>query len=154
MKKWTGNVNIDVPIDEVWKYLDGSLEDMQKIMPNVVENTLVKETEDGVGTVYRQKFKEGKRVQEYDVKTLEYENGEEEKKLKVAFNLANMFNITTTYELQVLEENKTYFRYTTSNEPLKWIAKVLMKLGGGDKVVVQFVNRVKQVAEENYNPGQ
>ena len=147
MKEWTKDIEINAPIDKVWKLLDGNLEDMQKIMPNVVENKLIKETENGVGTVYRQKYREGKRVQEYDVETLEYENAEDYKRLKVGFNLANVVEITTEYELKKLDDTKTYFCYTTTNNPLKWFMKMLVKLANSDKVVVQFVERVKQVAE-------
>ncbi|WP_047983041.1 SRPBCC family protein [Ornithinibacillus californiensis] len=147
MKTWSRDIEINAPIQQVWKLLDGELEDMQKIMPNVVENKLVKETENVVGTVYRQKYREGKRVQEYDVETLAYENEPDYKRMKVGFNLANMFEITAEYEVKKLDENKTYFRYTTTNTPLKWFIKIMMKLANSDKVVVQFVERVKQVAE-------
>ncbi|WP_042142287.1 SRPBCC family protein [Paucisalibacillus sp. EB02] len=147
MKEWTREIEINAPIDQVWKLFDGSLEDMRKVMPNVVENTLVKETENFVGTVYRQKYREGKRVQEYDVETLEYQNDEDYKRVKVGFNLANVFEITATYELKKIDDNKTHFRYTTTNNPLKWFVKILVKLANSDKVVVQFVERVKKVAE-------
>jgi ligand-binding SRPBCC domain-containing protein len=147
MKEWTKGTEIEAPIDRVWKYFEGSLEDMQKIMPNVIGNELVKETENGVGTVYRQKYQEGKRVQEYEVETLLYQNDSDFKKMKVGFTLANMFEITATYELKKLEDNKTYFQYTTTNTPLKWFVKLLLKLANSDKVVVRFVERVKHVAE-------
>ena len=49
MKSWTREIEINAPIDQVWKLLDGTLEDMQKIMPQVVEHTPVKVTEEGVG---------------------------------------------------------------------------------------------------------
>ena len=35
MKQWTKDIEINAPIDTVWGLLDGSLEDMQKIMPQV-----------------------------------------------------------------------------------------------------------------------
>ncbi|WP_096270872.1 SRPBCC family protein [Paucisalibacillus globulus] len=147
MKEWTKDIEINAPIDQVWKLFDGNLEDMQKIMPNVIENNLVKETEDKVGTIYRQKYREGKRVQEYDVETLEYQNEEDYKRVKVGFNLANVFEITAAYHLKKIDDNTTYFRYTTTNNPLKWFVKILVKLAGSDKVVVQFVERVKEVSE-------
>ena len=62
------------PIENVWKLLDGSLADLQKIMPQVIENKPVNITEEVVGSVYRQKYKEGKRIEEYDVETFEYTN--------------------------------------------------------------------------------
>ncbi|WP_353957965.1 SRPBCC family protein [Peribacillus simplex] len=45
MKKWTRDTEINAPIEQVWKFLDGSLENMQKIMPQVVEHKPVKITE-------------------------------------------------------------------------------------------------------------
>jgi hypothetical protein len=154
MKEWTKDIEIHAPIDQVWKLFNGALEDMQKIMPNVVGNELVKESEGGVGTVYRQKYQEGKKVQEYNVETLEYQNNDDYKKLKTRFNLANAFEITTTYELRKLDDGNTYFRYTTTNEPLKWLMKIIVKLGNGDKVVEQFVGRVKNIAEAEVSTNQ
>ena len=67
MKQWTKEIEIDAPIEQVWKFFDGSLENMQKIMPQVVDNTPIKITDEMVGSVYLQKYKEGKRVMEYEV---------------------------------------------------------------------------------------
>jgi uncharacterized protein YecA (UPF0149 family) len=150
MKQWTKEIDIDAPIEQVWKLFNGSLEDMQKIMPQVIENKLISETENGIGSIYRQKYKEGNRVQQYDVTTLDYLDTPENKKLKVGFSIANMFEITALYELQELEENKTRFRYTTTNQPLKWFVKLFLLLAS-DKIVIQFVNRVKKVAENQNN---
>lgn len=147
MKKWTKEISIDAPIEVVWKLLDGSLEDMQRIMPQVVENTLIKDTPDKIGSVYSQVYKEGKRTQRYDVTTLHYLNTPLKKELKVGFILANMFDITAEYQLVKLDENKTLFTYSTTNKPLKWFIKLILKLANSDKVVVQFTNRVKEVAE-------
>lgn len=146
MKKWTKNININAPIEHVWKFLDGSLEEMQKIMPQVVENKPVKITEEGVGSVHRQKYKEGKRVEEYDVETLEYLNTPDKRKVKVGFTLANMFEITAFYELLKINENETSFTYTVTNRPLKWFVKLFL-LFATEKVVVEFLERVKNVAE-------
>lgn len=146
MKTWTKNIEINAPIEQVWKFLDGSLENMQKIMPQVVENTPVKVTEEVVGSVYRQKYKEGKHVQEYDVETLEYLDTPDKKRLKVGFTLANIFEITAFYELSKINDSKTSFTYTATNRPLKWFVKLFL-LFSTDKVVVRFVERVKSVAE-------
>lgn len=35
MKQWTREAEIDAPIEKVWQFFDGSLENMQKIMPQV-----------------------------------------------------------------------------------------------------------------------
>ncbi|KIL51847.1 SRPBCC family protein [Jeotgalibacillus soli] len=119
---------------------------MQKIMPQVIGHEPVKITQELVGSVYRQKYKEGKRVQEYDVKTLEYLDTAEKKKLKVGFTLASMFEITALYELMKMEDNKTFFRYTITNKPLKWFIKPFL-IFESEKVVVRFLERVKQAAE-------
>ena len=146
MKQWTKDIEINAPIEEVWKFLDGSLENMQKIMPEVIENKPIKITEDKVGSVYRQKYKEGKRIEEYDVETLEYTNMPELKKLKVGFTLANMFEITAFYELEKVNEHKTILTYSVTNRPLKWFVKLFL-IFANDKVVVSFLERVKRVAE-------
>ncbi|WP_312471443.1 SRPBCC family protein [Neobacillus sp.] len=148
MKSWSNEINIDAPIEQVWGLLNGSLEEMQKIMPQVVDHQPVKVTEIGVGSVYRQKYKEGKRIEEYDVETLEYVNTPEKKKLKVGFTLANMFEITALYELSPINEQKTMFRYTCTNRPLKLFLKLFLCFAS-DKIVVQFCERVKNVAEED-----
>ncbi|MFP7299283.1 SRPBCC family protein [Neobacillus niacini] len=147
MKEWTKEIEIDAPIEVIWALFDGTLENMQKIMPQVVENTPVKVTEEGIGSIYRQKYKEGKRIMEYDVETLEYQDTPEFKKMKVGFNLANYFEITAGYELTKLNDHQTHFKYTTSNKPLKTIFKLFLWFAG-DKTVVKFVEKVKEVAEE------
>ncbi|MFC5602260.1 SRPBCC family protein [Sporosarcina koreensis] len=146
MKQWTKEIEIDAPIEHVWKYLNGSLEDMQKIMPQVVSNKPVTITEGMVGSVYLQKYREGKRVMEYEVETLDYLDTPNEKKMKVGFTLGGMFEITAQYELCQVNDNKTRFIYSTTNKPLKWFIKLLL-LFANDKVVVDFVQRVKRVAE-------
>jgi len=146
MKTWTKSININAPIENVWKLLDGSLADMQKIMPQVIENKPVKVTEEGLGSIYRQKYKEGKRIETYDVETLEYSNTPDKKILKVGFVLANLFEITAYYELNKINETETSFTYSVTNNALKWFVKLFL-LFASDKVVVQFLDRVKTVAE-------
>lgn len=146
MKTWTKTININAPIENVWKLLDGSLADMQKIMPQVIENKPVKVTEEGVGSIYRQKYKEGKRIETYDVETLEYSNTPDKKILKVGFVLANLFEITAYYELNKINETETSFTFSVTNNALKWFVKLFL-LFASDKVVVQFLERVKTVAE-------
>jgi hypothetical protein len=147
LKEWTKEIEIDAPIEKIWALFDGSLENMQKIMPQVVSNKPVKVTEEGVGSIYRQQYKEGKRIEEYDVETLEYLDTPTHKKMKVGFNLANYFEITAGYEVTKINEHKTHFKYTTSNKPLKAIFKLFLWFAS-DKVVVKFVDKVKEVAEK------
>jgi hypothetical protein len=149
LKQWTKDIEIYTSIEQIWELFDGSLENMQKIMPQVIEQTAVKVTENRVGTVYRQKFKEGKRIAEYDVETLEYLDSPDHKKLKVGFTLGNFFEITAFYEIKKITEHKTLFRYTATNRPLKAIFKLFLFFAN-DKEVVQFLNRVKEVAEAEF----
>ncbi|OIJ17390.1 hypothetical protein BKP37_02480 [Anaerobacillus alkalilacustris] len=146
MKQWTKDIEINAPIDQIWRLFDGSLENMQKIMPQVVEHKPIKITEEVIGSVYRQKYKEGKRIEEYDVETLEYSSAPNKKRLKVGFSLANMFEITALYELKKMNDDKTSFKYTVTNRPLKWYVNLFL-LFASEKVVVNFLERVKNVAE-------
>lgn len=148
MREWTKEIEIDAPIEKIWALFDGSLENMQKIMPQVISNIPVKVTEEGVGSIYRQQYKEGKRIEEYDVETLEYLDTPTHKKMKVGFNLANYFEITAGYEATKITEHKTLFKYTTTNKPLKALFKLFLWFAS-DKVVIKFVEKVKEVAEKD-----
>ncbi|AOH56431.1 hypothetical protein ABE28_018850 [Peribacillus muralis] len=146
MKSWKKEIEINAPIEHVWKYFDGSIENMQQIMPQVIEQKPIKVTEEVVGSIYRQKYREGKRTEEYDIETLAYIDERDQKKLKVGFILAKMFDITALYELNRISDSRTSFIYTVTSRPLKWYLKLLL-LFTTDKVVVEFLERVKKVAE-------
>jgi len=147
MKHWTKEVSIHAPIDKIWKLFDGSLEDIRRIMPNIITHEPLTETKDEVGRVYRQVYQEGKRMHEYDVTTMEYANQTDYKKMTTAFLHGKMFRIITSYELIKVAEKETIFRYITANEPLKWYIKPLL-IFTGDGVVEKFVEHVKYIAEE------
>ncbi|MEK3936623.1 SRPBCC family protein [Sporosarcina sp. FSL W7-1349] len=147
MKAWTRNIEIHAPIEQVWSFFDGSLDKMQQIMPQVVEHKLVHLTENKVGSIYRQKYKEGKRIEEYDVETLEYVDEPAHKKLKVGFTLAHLFEITAQYELVKIQDHQTSLTYTVTNRPLKWFVKLFLWFAT-DKVVNEFLERVKKQAEK------
>ncbi|MBD8028456.1 SRPBCC family protein [Ureibacillus sp. Re31] len=146
MKSWSKEIEIHAPIEKVWKLLDGNVEEMQKIMPQIVSHEPLKLTSNKVGSVYLQKYREGRQIQEYEVRTLEYDNQSNYKKLKIGFNLAHLFDITAQYELERISNQTTLFKYRTTNQPLKWFLKPLVMFAS-DKVVIQFVERVKKVAE-------
>ncbi|MBB6453352.1 hypothetical protein HNQ94_001800 [Salirhabdus euzebyi] len=148
MKKWTKSIQINAPIEKVWELFNqSSLDNMQKLMPKVVSHKPVKETEQVVGSIYKQQYQEGKRIEEYDVETLDYVDESSNKKLKIGFTLANLFNITATYELIKIDDEKTLFTYTTTNQALKWYVKIMLFFAN-DKVVKKFIKRVKKLAEE------
>jgi len=147
MKQWSSEIEINAAIEDIWMIFNGTLENMQKVMPQVMANDPITVTDDKVGSIYLQKYKEGKREMEYEVKTLEYKDEPNEKMMKAGFTLSNMFEITAKYELVKLADDKTYFKYTTTNKPLKWFIKPFL-LFANDKIVVKFVQRVKEVAEK------
>ena len=64
MKQWSREIEIKAPIEDVWMLFNGSLEEMQKIMPQVVENKPIKITDEMVGSIYFQKYLRGKPVME------------------------------------------------------------------------------------------
>ena len=69
------------------------------------------------------------------LRTLEYENHHDLKRLKVGFTLANMFDITAYYELKRVDNDKTSLSYTVTNKALKWFIKPFLWFAS-DKVVV------------------
>ena len=148
MKQWTKTIEIAASIDEVWQYVDGSLEKMQEIMPNVVSNAPIKITDQVVGSIFRQEYREGNRIESYDVHVMEYENKPTHKKIKIAFTLAKLFDITAKYELTSISDSKTSLTYTTSNKALKWFVHLFL-LFASEKTVIKFVEHVKKVAESN-----
>ncbi|KEK22357.1 hypothetical protein [Bacillus gaemokensis] len=150
MKSWTEDIIIHTPIEHVFSYFDGSLDQIQKLMPQLIANIPLKETDAIVGNIYRQQYREGAEIQEYDVETLDYINTHTYKKLKCVFTLANMFDITATYELTQTDKNQTLFKYTPTNKALNEQAKLYMK-SATNQVVIDFVNRVKTIAESEYN---
>lgn len=103
-----------------------------------------------MGTVYLQKYREGKRIMTYNVETLAYANTPNEKMMKVGFTLGNMLELTAQYELVKLGEITTPLHYTMTNHPLKWFLKLLIRFSS-DKVVIEFVEHVKKVAESEIN---
>ncbi len=136
-------------MEHLSSYFDGDLEQMQKIMPNVVKNDPVTETENIIGSIYRQSYKEGEEIQEYDVEVLEYIQTPAHQKKKFGFVLAGLFDITATHELTKVDETHTLYRYTATNKALNKMAEKFLE-GATDSVVVDFVNNVKQIAESEY----
>lgn len=57
-----------------------------------------------------------------------------------------VFDITAAYKLIKINDYKTSLTYTTTNRPLKWFLKLFLMFAS-DKVVVDFLKRVKKEAE-------
>lgn len=150
MKRWSEKIEIDAPIDDVWKLVDGSLEEMQKITPNLIENEPVKVTDEGVGSQYKQSFKVGSRFQTFEIEVLQYENQPDYKIQQFSYVHAGVFKITTTYELTKLSEGKTLFHYQTQTKPLKWYLNFFMLISRGGSIAKRFVRHAKKVAEREW----
>lgn len=146
MKKWKKDVEIDAPIDVVWQLFAGDIEDKQKVMPSLFELEKIKETEEEIGSIYKQVFKSGSRFQFFEVNILDYQDNNKEKFLEEQFVHGKMFQITTSYRFKQLADGKTLFTYATETKPLKWYLRLFMLLNSG-RAAGSFVNHVKNVAE-------
>ncbi|SDJ50235.1 SRPBCC family protein [Salimicrobium halophilum] len=149
MKRWSETIEIDAPIEQVWKYFDQSVEQMKKVMPNIVEHRMIHSSGEAVGNVYRQSYGVGERTEEYEVTIVEHEDEESKKRLTYSYTLAGVYDIQATYLLEKMGEEKTKFTYLSSNRPRRWYLRVLI-LFSNDQAVTNFVRRVKRVAEEEY----
>lgn len=149
MIRWHEERTIPVNIETIWHLFE--LENIQRIMPNVIENKVIEQKEGVVGSTYQQKYKEGKRIETYIVEDLEYENTPEKKHNKIGFTLAKAFEIEAAFTLYKIEEHQTKFIYQGENKGLNFLGKVLLKLGGeknNNKVVTDFMNLVESEAKK------
>lgn len=147
MIKWHEERVIPVNIEVIWGLFE--LENIQRIMPNVIENKVLERKEGVVGSKYQQKYKEGKRIETYIVEDLEFENSPERKHNKIGFTLAKAFEVEASFTLVKLNEEETNFIYSGQNKGLNFLGKVLLKLGGeknNNKVVTDFMDRVESEA--------
>lgn len=147
MIKWHEERIIPVNIETIWKLFQ--LENIQRIMPNVIENKVIEKKEGVVGSKYEQKYKEGKRIETYIVEDLEHENIPDKKHHKIGFTLAKAFQIEAAYTLIKIGDNETRFIYQGQNMGLNFLGKTLLKLGGeknNKKVVIDFMDRVEEEA--------
>ncbi|WP_347861380.1 SRPBCC family protein [Salimicrobium sp. PL1-032A] len=149
MKRWSESIEIEAPIEQVWQYFDQSLDQMKKVMPNIVEHRRIHSSGEAVGNVYRQAYSLGERNEDYEVTIVEYNDGETEKKLTYSYTLAGVYDIQATYLLEKIGKTKTKFTYLSSNRPRRWYLRLLI-LFSNDQAVTNFVRRVKRVAEEEY----
>lgn len=147
MISWNEEILIPVNIDLIWTLFD--IENMQRIMPQVVETKVLEKKEAIIGSTYEQTYQEGKRVQKYIVTDLEHEDTPERKHNKSGFTLAKMFEVEVSYTLIKVNEDETKFLYSGQNKPLNLIARGMVKMMGNKKnnqVVADFIELVKSEA--------
>ena len=147
MITWHEEVLIAANIEKVWHLFD--LDQMQRVMPQIVETTVLEKKEGVVGSTYRQVYREGKRTETYIVTDLEHEETATKKHNKSGFTLANMIEVETSITLIKISENETKLIYSGQNKGLNFFGKLFMKLSSTKKnqqVVDGFLERVKTEA--------
>jgi hypothetical protein len=147
MIHWNEETVIDANIEKVWNLF--ALENIHRIMPHVIENEVIEQHEGVVGTKYRQKYKQGKRVETYIVEDLAYENTPDKKHNTIGFTLAKAFEIKASFTLIKIDDEHTKFTYSGQNRGVNWLGKLMLKLGGtrnNDKVILNFMELVRQEA--------
>lgn len=147
MIKWEKEIRIPRNIEMVWELF--SPDQMQRIMPNVVEHKPLDQKVGIAGSTYQETYQEGKRQETYTGTILEYEDTSEKKHKKTSFVLGKSFHIQTAYTLIKIDESHTQFIYAGSNEGVGFLGRSLLKLGGtksNEKVVQDFVELVKEEA--------
>lgn len=144
---WNEEMVIEANIEVIWNLFQ--LENIQRIMPQIIENEVIEMKEGIVGSRYRQKYQEGKRVETYIVEDLAHEATLERKHNTSGFVLAKAFKIETSFTLEKIDEKSTRFIYSGTNQGINFLGKILMKLSSSknnDKVVADFMKRVETEA--------
>lgn len=147
MIHWREERIIPVNIEKIWRMFQ--LDQIQRIMPNVVEMKVLEQKEGVVGSTYLQSYKEGKRVETYVVEDLAHEDTESRKHHRIGFTLAKAFQIEAAYTLIKQDEGHTRFIYEGHNKGINFLGKVLLKMGGqknNEKVVTDFMELVEKEA--------
>lgn len=150
MKKWKKDIMINAPIEFVWPYLYGDLEKKKAIFPKIIDEEILKETNEVEGTVIRQAYKNGSIDEYYDLTIKKFIDESNHKLVQEAFLLNNMFRMKVDYELHSVDENQTKFTYRSVNRPRNPLLS-LFQLFGKDDAIVRFMNRTKNTVEEAYN---
>ncbi|WP_173915343.1 SRPBCC family protein [Halobacillus sp. Marseille-Q1614] len=148
MITWREETMIDANIEEVWELFRDK--NIKKIMPKVEEQELIEKSEEEAGAKHKQTYREGKRLETYIVHTLAYNNLEDKKHKKINFIIGKAFEITLSFTLIKMDDHETKFIYEGENKGINFVGRAMMKLAnkkGNNKVVFEFLERVRQEAE-------
>lgn len=149
MKVWEMTKVIAAPIESVWNVIDGSEENLKKLDPKIVSQETILETDERIGSRYRQTYREGKREETYEVVVTDYFETDDEKMFAIAFTIAKMFEVGVYYKLKKVSDSETEVHYKTTNNPLKFFAKLMMFIMPGDnKILVDHLAKIEQLAKE------
>ncbi|CDQ17806.1 Polyketide cyclase / dehydrase and lipid transport [Halobacillus karajensis] len=147
MIQWENERIIHASIEEVWELFRDY--NIKRIMPKVEEHELIEKSETTVGAKHRQTYREGKRLETYTVETLDYEDSPERKYKEIAFVIGRAFEVTASFKLVKIDDNRTRFVYAGQNKGVNFIGKAMMKLAnkkGNERVVEEFLDRVENEA--------
>ncbi|ARQ06112.1 SRPBCC family protein [Macrococcoides canis] len=143
MLTWKETIIIPANIETIWQLFD--IDQMQRIMPQVIDMRVIDKKPGVVGSTYEQTYKEGKRIMKYIVTDLEHEDTPSRKHNRSGFKLANMFAIEADYVLERINDHETCFTYSGQNEGINLLGKIMLKVmpkKQNDKVVQSFMERV------------
>jgi len=149
MKKWKKEITIQTPIEFAWDFFYGDLEKKKMIFPKVIDEEIIKQTENRTGSIIKQTYQNGNFREQYDLSIKKYINEVNNKVLTESFILNNRFKMTTEYELVSLTENSTKFIYTSINKPKNPLLSIF-QLFGSDEVILNFMERTKEAIESEY----
>lgn len=153
MKKWKKEILLNVPIDFAWPYFYGDISKKKRIFPKVVDEEIIMQTEQMIGTKINQSYQNGSLTEQYEITIKKYINESNYKAIQESFLLNNRFNMTTEYELVSQGDKMTKFVYTSINKPKNPLLSIF-QLFGSDEVIVNFLNKAKIAIEMDYEQSQ
>ncbi|GEN46868.1 SRPBCC family protein [Alkalibacillus haloalkaliphilus] len=149
MLTWKEKRRIPTNIETVWALFQP--DQLQRIMPKVVEHELIEGEQGQVGSKHKQSYQEGERVETYIVETLAYEDKEDYKHLTMTFNIGKAFKIERSYTIITKGSQESLLTYEGANRGTNWFGKLFLKLAPSsknDQVVQEFLDRVVEEAEK------
>ncbi|TQR20735.1 SRPBCC family protein [Psychrobacillus vulpis] len=149
MKKWRKEIIIQAPIDFVWPFFYGDIDKKKMIFPKVMDEVIIQQTDDVVGSIILQTYQNGSYTEQYELTIKKYGEEKNYRMLQESFLLNNRFRMTTEYELESRDDTTTKFTYTSINKPKNILLNVF-QLFGSDEVVQNFMNRTKETIENAY----
>ena len=74
MKKWKKEIMIQAPIEFAWNFFYGDLEKKKMIFPKVMDEEIIKQTENRTGSIIKQTYQNGNSTEQYDLTIKKYIN--------------------------------------------------------------------------------
>ena len=150
MKKTTYNLLIDVPIEAVFEVVDSD-EHIKQWMEGFIENVYEKDfdRENPVGKKFKQKLKEGGKIQEYEGEILSYHRPKE-----LGIRLKHdSFTVDVYYRFSSSGSNQTRLEYECEVEMHSNMTKVVGFLFSWftKRILEKQMNSLKKYAEDRFD---